>query len=57
MLTKLDEAPGIGGLLSVLHGCRMPLSYVTTGQNVPDDIAPANARQLARRMLGMEEGQ
>jgi flagellar biosynthesis protein FlhF len=54
MLTKLDEATGIGSLLPMLRAGKTPLSYVTTGQNVPDDIAPANARQLARRMLNID---
>lgn len=54
LLTKLDEATGIGGLLSLLRGQRLPLSYITTGQNVPDDIAPADPRKLALRMLRME---
>lgn len=56
MVTKLDEAMGIGGLLGLFQGGRLPLSYVTTGQNVPDDIAPADSRKLARRMLHMEWG-
>jgi flagellar biosynthesis GTPase FlhF len=28
---------------------------VTNGQNVPEDIEPANRRKLARIVLGMEE--
>jgi flagellar biosynthesis protein FlhF len=51
-LTKLDEASGLGNLLPMLRSSRLPLSYVTHGQNVPDDIAPAEKRKLARLMLG-----
>jgi flagellar biosynthesis protein FlhF len=54
ILTKLDEATGMGNLLPLLRNCRLPLSYVTNGQNVPDDIAAADRRQLARAVLGME---
>lgn len=54
LLTKLDEAGGLGNLLSLVRACRLPLSYVTYGQNVPDDIQPANPRKLARLVLGME---
>ena len=54
LLTKLDEATGLGGLLSLLRGQRLSLSYITTGQNVPDDIAPADPRKLAHCMLQME---
>ncbi|MCH5377606.1 MAG: flagellar biosynthesis protein FlhF [Planctomycetes bacterium] len=52
--TKLDEASGYGNLLSVVRSSGLPLSYVTHGQNVPDDIAPADGRKLTRMMLGME---
>ena len=54
LLTKLDEATGLGNLLPVLRDCNLPLSYVTNGQNVPDDIAAAERRRLARIVLGME---
>ena len=54
LLTKLDEATGLGNLLPVLRGSKLPLSYVTNGQNVPDDIAAAERRRLARVVLGME---
>lgn len=53
ILTKLDEAAGLGNLLPLLHGGGLPLSYLTHGQNVPDDIAPADARELAAKMLGI----
>ncbi len=54
ILTKLDEAMGLGSLLPLLRSSKLPLSYVTDGQNVPDDIAPADARRLARLVLGLE---
>jgi flagellar biosynthesis protein FlhF len=46
ILTKLDEAPLIGGALSALIRHRMPLDYTTDGQRVPEDIASADARKL-----------
>jgi flagellar biosynthesis protein FlhF len=55
LLTKLDEANGLGGLLPLLRHTRLPVSYMTHGQNVPDDIAAADGRTLARMMLGMLE--
>jgi len=51
ILTKLDEATGLGNLLPLLRTSRLPLSYVTNGQNVPDDIAAADPQRLARLML------
>ena len=49
ILTKLDEAPKLGGALSVLIRHRLPLDYVTDGQRVPEDIAAADARVLVCR--------
>ena len=54
ILTKLDEAGGLGNILPLLRSCKLPLSYLTNGQNVPDDIAPADRRRLARQVLGWE---
>ena len=54
ILTKLDESPGLGQLLAALPELPFPISYLTTGQNVPDDIEPAVAARLARLVLGME---
>jgi flagellar biosynthesis protein FlhF len=52
ILTKLDEAAGAGSLLSVSRQVNLPFSYLTTGQDVPEDIEPANARRVARLVLG-----
>ena len=54
VLTKLDEATGLGNVIPVLRSSKLPLSYLTNGQNVPDDIETANAPRLARLVLGME---
>lgn len=54
ILTKLDEATAAGQLLSVARHLRTPVSYLTTGQNVPDDIEPAHATRMARLILGIE---
>jgi flagellar biosynthesis protein FlhF len=54
VLTKLDEAASLGNLLPLLRSSRLPLSYLTHGQNVPDDIAPADAGRLSRIVLGLE---
>jgi flagellar biosynthesis protein FlhF len=54
ILTKLDEANGLGNLLPVLRLSRAPVSYLTNGQNVPDDIEIADSSRLARLILGLE---
>ena len=55
ILTKLDEADGLGGVLAVLGQADRPVSYLTTGQAVPDDIEPADRTRLARLILGHED--
>lgn len=52
LLTKLDEATGFGSLLPLLRHCQLPLSYLTNGQNVPDDIAAADRQKLAKLIIG-----
>jgi flagellar biosynthesis protein FlhF len=54
ILTKLDEASGMGSLLSVARRVSLPISYLTAGQAVPDDIEPAHPRRVARLILGEE---
>jgi flagellar biosynthesis protein FlhF len=51
LLTKLDEATALGHLLPVVRASGLPLSYLTSGQNVPDDIAAADPRELATMMV------
>jgi len=46
VLTKLDEAASLGGTLSVLVASRLPLSYVSEGQRVPEDLRPARSLEL-----------
>ena len=55
ILTKLDEADGLGGILAVLGQTDRPVSYLTTGQAVPDDIEPADQSRLAQLILGYEQ--
>ena len=53
ILTKLDEATGLGNVLPMLRSSHLPLSYLTDGQNVPDDIEVADAHRLARMILAI----
>jgi flagellar biosynthesis protein FlhF len=47
LFSKLDEVAAAGPLARVARETGIPLSYVTTGQTVPDDILQADARGLA----------
>ncbi|MCI0333755.1 MAG: flagellar biosynthesis protein FlhF [Planctomycetes bacterium] len=54
LLTKLDEAHSLGHLVSLVRGGTLPISYLTDGQNVPDDIQVAQRRALAGMLLGIQ---
>jgi flagellar biosynthesis protein FlhF len=51
VLTKLDEAASLGGVLSVLIRARLPVAYVTDGQRVPEDLQPARALELVSQAV------
>lgn len=46
LFTKLDETASLGAALSVALEAAKPLSFFTTGQNIPEDIEPAHAREM-----------
>ena len=52
LLTKLDEAVCLGSWYRVLTQHDRPLSYLTTGQHVPEDIVVASSRRVASWILG-----
>ncbi len=58
IFTKLDEAIGFGVILNSLQKikAKLKLSYVTTGQDVPDDIRVADHRLVADLILGASAG-
>ena len=51
LFTKIDEACNLGTVFSLLYHEPKPLSYITTGQNVPDDIELAEPERLTNLML------
>ncbi len=52
IFTKLDETNGIGAILNLKMELNKDLSYVTWGQNVPDDIGILNPQVIAKKLLG-----
>jgi flagellar biosynthesis protein FlhF len=56
IVTKLDETDMSWGLLDILRETGLPLAFTTSGQNVPDDIARADAGTLADTLLATVEG-
>ena len=49
IFTKLDESLSLGEVLSTAIHHNLPISYLTDGQQVPEDIQVADARELVRR--------
>ncbi len=52
IFTKLDETTTFGNLLNVRLHTNAPLSYITCGQNVPDDIENFNPQKIVKALLG-----
>jgi flagellar biosynthesis protein FlhF len=54
-LTKLDEAVTCGSVIDIARRAGKPLSYITDGQDIPDDIHVAQPDELASMILGDAE--
>ena len=54
IFTKLDETVSYGALFNVLKSLDRPISFFTTGQNVPNDIEVASKARLAELLMGAE---
>lgn len=52
IFTKLDEAAQLGVVLNVVRKVNKGLAYITTGQEVPNDIEVGHGKKLARMILG-----
>jgi flagellar biosynthesis protein FlhF len=55
VLTKVDEAASLGGALSSLMRARLPISYVSEGQRVPEDLRPARSLELVSSAVQLAE--
>jgi flagellar biosynthesis protein FlhF len=52
IFTKTDETPVHGIILNVRYLTGKCLSYITTGQSVPDDIETANIEKITKNLIG-----
>ena len=52
IFTKLDETSTYGNILNVKMYTGADLSYVTNGQNVPDDIEVFDTQKIVKQLLG-----
>ena len=52
VITKLDEADSLAPLVGVLREAALPISFVGTGQRVPEDLHRATPPAIAAWVLG-----
>ena len=51
IVTKLDEVSAWGNVLNFADYTKKPLSYLTYGQNIPDDIEQLDNLKIASNIL------
>ncbi|MWV43532.1 flagellar biosynthesis protein FlhF [Paenibacillus sp. HJL G12] len=54
IFTKLDETGSYGSIINLIHEYPLLLSYMTNGQNVPDDLILPGDQTLGSLLLGEE---
>lgn len=52
IFTKVDETSCLGNILNLKLYTGAELSYITDGQNVPDDIEKLNPQRVVKQLLG-----
>jgi flagellar biosynthesis protein FlhF len=52
LYTKMDETDSYGSIVNIAHDFSLNCSYVTNGQNVPDDINEINDNQIVDLIMG-----
>ena len=52
IITKFDETSYIGNLLSIISETDIPITYITVGQAVPQDLMPADIGAFLRKLKG-----
>jgi len=55
IITKMDEATSLGGVLEALVRTELPALLTCDGQRVPDDIEPAKAGELVRVAMALTD--
>ena len=54
IFTKLDETESLGPLINESSRRSLPVSFLSTGQSIPDDLEPATKQEIALRVRGRE---
>ncbi len=53
IITKMDESVSLGHVLNMVIQHKLPVSYVSDGQRVPEDLQPARAHTLVSRSVAL----
>ena len=53
IVTKLDEAASLGGVITASVRHQLPLVYCGTGQKVPEDLEPAKSHRLISKAVAL----
>jgi len=56
IFTKIDECSNLGVLLNIQSENSNPLSYVTNGQRVPEDLVEVSQNRVAELIMSQNEG-
>ena len=51
IFTKLDESITVGNLINFLSKIQLPLSFMTTGRQVPDAITTGSIEKIVRQLM------
>ncbi|MBM7701883.1 flagellar biosynthesis protein FlhF [Metabacillus iocasae] len=52
IFTKVDETETYGNAINMMLACQKGVSYITYGQNVPDDLAKADINKITNDVIG-----
>lgn len=52
LLTKIDETSSYGDILNIKENYNLPFSYLTCGQDVPEDLEIANSETIYKYLFG-----
>lgn len=54
IITKLDETTSYGCIYNIIKKSKKEISFIATGQNVPDDIKTPSKEEICKLILGEE---
>jgi len=56
IFTKTDETERCGSIINQVMELNLPISYITNGQKVPEDIDRADKGKILKLLLSKDQG-